>query len=403
MNRDMKSAPAPALVVAAVVVGAGCAGSHKPEVKRTILPERPVARDIRVARASNAKLFAIFPAVPGARRCRIPAIAGVSATTLHGTCHTTIAYPTTHGRHREAFVVFREDWGRRQTSWIVIVQLPAAKVVATQVSGAPAPQYRYATDRVARAAQLLAGEVQVVAYPHGDVRICPPYALALDSGPMRPPNCRDGLRAVGVDVNELTDHAKKPLESWGYVYLVGVFRHGTFWVTSQRRQALRSSAPTGSSFSTPPCGPPHGGWRLVAPTIAQRDAIGEYGRHHRGELVSIAFFHDATILTVASTRPERTRALLGRAWPDQLCVVRAHYSRPLVYQVRARLIRLLKLPAHATYGWITGAGGDGVTRLGQPTVSIDVLIETPQLRLFLRRLPRGLVAVDSTLRPFRTR
>lgn len=241
---------------------------------------------------------------------------------------------------------------------------------------------------------LLGAEVLVVAYPNGKVRICGVQTSDLMFGP---PGCPDGPRAVGVRVDALT--SRSPTERWGYVYLVGIYRNGTFTVTSQGGRPPRSSMPAGSFLRTPPCAPPRRGWRLVAPTEAQRATITKYERAHRGDLVSIAFFHDDTILTVASTHPKPTRAVLSRTWPRQLCVVRAQYSRPLVNQVRARLIRFIKLRPHARYGWINGAGGNSVSKNGQPTVSLDVLIETPVLRKLLRHLPPEIVVVQRTFQP----
>ena len=244
---------------------------------------------------------------------------------------------------------------------------------------------------------LLGAQVLVVAYPNGKVRICGVQTSDLMFGP---PACPTGPRALGVRIDAL--HSRSSTERWGYLYLVGVYRNGTFTVTSQRNRPPRGSAPTPSSLATPPCARPRGGWRLVAPTEAQRDTIGKYERTHRGDLVSIAFFHDDTILTVASAHPKRTRVLLGRTWPRQLCVVRARYSRPLVNQVRSRLIRFFRLRPLERYGWINGAGGDGVSGRGQPTVSLDVLIETPGLRALLRHMPPGLVVVQPTFERVRS-
>jgi hypothetical protein len=144
-------------VVAAAAVG--CAGSQRrPQVTGKtgppLVPLSQVRVEIRAARASNSRVFSIFPTLPGTKRCAIPAIAGLRELMLRGTCRTSVAHPATHGRYREAFVSFREEWGRRHTTWTVIVQQPAEKVVTTQVTGAPAPQYRYGTDRVARNIEL---------------------------------------------------------------------------------------------------------------------------------------------------------------------------------------------------------------------------------------------------------
>ena len=103
-----------------------------------------VRAEIRAARATDPGLFAIFPRRPGAKPCSIPDGAGLTGSSIGGMCETSVAHPVTHGRYAEAFVTFRESWGRRHSSWTLIVQLPAEKVVATQLHGDTSPQTRYA-------------------------------------------------------------------------------------------------------------------------------------------------------------------------------------------------------------------------------------------------------------------
>jgi hypothetical protein len=169
---------------------------------------------------------------------------------------------------------------------------------------------------------------------------------------------------------------------------------------SQRRPVPFRGSPF---LPTPPCAAPTGGWRLTAPTEAQRNTLFDYFSlsHHR-DLTSIAFFHDDTIAVVASTHPRRTREVLDRYWPHQLCVVRARYSPGLIDRVRHRLVGLLRPSARAAeYGWISEAGGVSENDRGQPITPITVLIVTPRLRAFLRRQPPGLVVVEPILRPAR--
>lgn len=272
---------------------------------------------------------------------------------------------------------------------LVTVSVAAAGCVGSSVKGEPGP--------APSSPLLAAAQVQVAAYPNGQVWICPPYAIATVAGPEAAPNCRGDLRAEGVQVSALHSHLKGV--RWGMLRLVGVYRNGTFHVTSQGH--WRVAPNPYSPFNAPiPCRAPAGDWRLVAPTQAQRATISRYQYAHRGDLVSISFFHDATILVVASTHPARARAILGRAWPRQLCVVKARYSRRFVNRVRAKVLGLMQpLSRAARYGWVTGAGGYGVNARGQTTISLQVLIETPQLRAFLRRLPRGVVALESTFQP----
>ena len=247
---------------------------------------------------------------------------------------------------------------------------------------------------------LLAGQVQVISYPGGDVRICPPFAVAFDLGPAQPPSCANGLRVVGVDTNRLPTPPLGHSERRGFLYLTGRYHGGVFWVTSQRLHGP-ATQPAGTSFDKPPCPAPPGGWVLETRTDAQQRTIEHYSKlagHH--DLVDIAFFDQGSVLTVASTDPARTRAVLGPYWHRQLCVVRARYSRAVLIGVGHRLERLMASPRSAEYGWITGAGGTGpIANDGQPRTSVQVLLETPHLQALLRRLPKGLVVVQAALSP----
>jgi len=214
-----------------------------------------------------------------------------------------------------------------------------------------------------------------------------------------PPACPFGPRVVGVHVHALPNNSSG--ERWGTLRLSGVYHDSTFWVRSQGPWRVAPNPP--SPFEGPiPCPAPAGGWDTAGPTESQRNAIGAYQRAHRGDLVSVSFFHNGSILVLASSDPTRTRTLLGPAWPKQLCVVRARYSRPFVNRVRARVLGLMRpMSQAARYGWVTGAGGYGVNGSGQTTISLQVLLATPELHAFLRRLPRGIVSVESTFQPVR--
>lgn len=244
---------------------------------------------------------------------------------------------------------------------------------------------------------LEAPQAQLVAYADGTVWICPPYIEAGAGGPPQAPNCRGGLPAKGVQVDGLQNHLKG--DRWGLLHVIGNYRAGAFWVRSQGHWRIPPNPY--SPFQGPvPCRAAAGGWRTTTAPESQRATIGAYQRAHRGDLVSVSFFHN--VLVVASSRPARTRALLGPSWPDQLCVVRSTYSRPFVNEVRARVLGLMQPVSRAArYGWVTGAGGYGVNAHGETTISLDVMIETPQLRAFLRRLPRGIVSVETEFRPAR--
>src|SRR3954462_10769376 len=85
-----------------------------------------------------------------------------------------------------------------------------------------------ATAQGLRESRLFGGEVQVVAYADGDVRICPPYGDTLVYGPPHVPSCATGLRATGVDVTALKTQETGRPERWGYLYLIGRYTQGTF-------------------------------------------------------------------------------------------------------------------------------------------------------------------------------
>jgi hypothetical protein len=275
-----------------------------------------------------------------------------------------------------------------------VVLLVAVAVVAgcggTASKGEPTPP-----TTLAQGQQLLeAPQAQVVAYPDGTVWICPPYLDGGVAGPPSVPNCRGGLRAEGVKVDGLQSHLNGA--RWGLLHLIGVYGGGPFQVISQGTWQVTPNQP--SPFDGPvPCRAPAGGWRAAEPP-SQRSTITAYQRAHRGDLVSVSFFHE--VLVVASSHPARTRALLGPDWPKQICVVRATYSRPYVNRVREKVLGLIQPTSRAArYGWVTGAGGYGVNAHGETTISLQVMLETPQLRAFLGRLPRGIVALETEFRP----
>jgi hypothetical protein len=107
-------------VILSLLVVSGCASSgKKPATSVKVLPpanssgvlalnhDVQPARASQVARASN-RLFAIFPAVPGKRRCAISE-AGPSPRHIPGTCQTTVRLnPVTQAP--EWFVTFAERW-----------------------------------------------------------------------------------------------------------------------------------------------------------------------------------------------------------------------------------------------------------------------------------------------------
>lgn len=331
-------------------------------VHRHVLPVSPVTREIQVARKTDPNVFSVFPGFAGAIRCRIPNGASLVSHPLRGACATL-------------------------------------KVRTTPGSGETAPQMRYPTTDGVAPEHLLAGEVQIAAYRHGGVYICGIQSSDLMFD--QPPDCRGDLRAVGVHVASLTSRAKGNPERWGTLYLVGTYRGGAFHVSSQRKWAPPGRGP-GPFFETPPCATPAGGWRLVAPTYPQKSKIRVYEHRYRRDITSVVYFHQTTIPVISAFHPARVRARLAPFWPRQLCVVRARYPLRAVSRARRRLLALMAERSRtAEYGWINGAGGLSESDQGQPTAPVDVLVETPELRRFVRSEPPGLVVVDAALAPLR--
>jgi hypothetical protein len=258
----------------------------------------------------------------------------------------------------------------------------------------------------ARHGRLLGGEVQVVAYPHGNVRICTEMFDNLVYGPPRVPICANGIRATGVRIGALKGREKGRPERWGYLYLVGRYTSGVFEVTSQRRWAPRTRGH--DPFAKPPCRTPAGGWHvngINARPFAGMRALNRYYRTtHHHDITSVAFFEKGDVLTLASVAPARTRRVLGPYWPRQMCVVKARYPRATVIRVRHRMVGLItgpNAPRGAAWGWPQGGGGQGVSSAGQPTTELDVFVVTPRLRALLRRQPPGIVVVQPVLAPLR--
>lgn len=271
-------------------------------------------------------------------------------------------------------------------------------LVGTLTAGCGASSAHTSITAVARG-PLLAGQVLVVATPSGGVHICGNQNSDLMLGP---PGCSPGPRAVGLQTDMLTGHSSKPDERWGYLYLEGHYGHGTFSVTSQRLH-VPPTEPAGTvTFDKTPCAAPRDGWLLRTPSQAQRSTVEHYSRlaHHR-DLVDIAFYDHGSILTVASSHPARTREVLARHWPRQLCVLKARYSRATLIGVGKRMVRLMTSSRSPSYGWINGAGGTCGSNNGQPKTCVEVLLETPKLRALARSLPQGLLGVDPVLRPVR--
>jgi hypothetical protein len=109
---------ATAVAVASVLVASSCASSGATEtstnlVHTAVTPIAEIAQvsinnAVRVARASNPRLFSIFPALPGKRRCAIPE-GGPRPSSVRGTCRTSFR-PNPVTQAPEWIVTFAERW-----------------------------------------------------------------------------------------------------------------------------------------------------------------------------------------------------------------------------------------------------------------------------------------------------
>jgi len=152
IQTDMRAAVAALVLTVGAGATAGCAGSR---LISAAPPPPTRAQQIELARGSN-RLFSIFPAKPGQKKCGIPE-GGVHFKPLPGFCATSIE--PGNGKTRPTIVSFTEKWldppcppGRwcvletwRHHTWRVsetnITSIARVQVGATFESGAAAPQY----------------------------------------------------------------------------------------------------------------------------------------------------------------------------------------------------------------------------------------------------------------------
>jgi hypothetical protein len=242
---------------------------------------------------------------------------------------------------------------------------------------------------------VVGGSGIVVAYSAGDVRFCNgPMTLALRPGP---PRCGNAIRVTGVDLTKLEDRVSGHGTTWGRAYLAGTFESGTLTVVRQGppRPAVRS----GPFLRRPPCAAPRGGWARGPSGASANRALDAYRARFPADVASVAIFHPgagARVVTVASTNPARTRAILGPSFRRRLCVVRSRYRPAVVRSAKASLTALL---LHRRYE-LTGVGLT-VSEQGQPRVLAETLVETSGLRRVVASKPAGLVEIVPWLRPVR--
>lgn len=252
----------------------------------------------------------------------------------------------------------------------------------------------------ASSSPLVGGSGVVVAYSAQDVRFCDgPMTLALTPGP---PRCEDAIRVKGVDLARLRDRVSRHGRTWGLAYLAGTFRSGTLTVA---RQGPPKPAPnSGPSLRNPPCAAPPGGWPSGPPSASARRALDSYRVRFPDDVVAVAIFHPSSggsVVTIASTDPARTRAILGTPFRGRLCIVRSRYRAAVVRRVKASLTALLRRSSSPRGRYEMTGVGLTVSEQGQPRVLVEALVETSALRRVVASKPAGLVEVVPWLRPVR--
>jgi hypothetical protein len=231
----------------------------------------------------------------------------------------------------------------------------------------------------------------VVARSSSNVRFCVPLMLAsLTSGP---PKCGSFVKTTGVDLSRLSNRRTVDGVTFGDAYLAGSLQDGTLHVSQQTPPRPATSEP---SLRQPPCQAPKGGWaRSDAPPSL--DPVDGYERTHPHEVSSLALFHPAArtwVVTIASTNPARTSAILESTYPDQLCVLQSHYRVSDVTAARATVTSFAQHHQYGVYGVGLGAAQDG-----QPRVIVSAVVDTPALEAAISSLPAGLVRIEPWLEP----
>ena len=247
---------------------------------------------------------------------------------------------------------------------------------------------------------VVGGSGIVVAYSARDVRFCDgPMTLALRPGP---PRCGDAVRVKGADLSRLTDRVSRRGTTWGRSYLAGTFGNGTLTVV--RQGPPKPAVSSGPFLRRPPCAAPRGKWPSGPPSASASRALDAYRGRFPADVVSLAIFHPAagwSVVTIASTNPARTRAILDRPFGGRLCVVRSRYRAAVVTKTKASLAALLRRSSSPSGRYEMTGVGLTVSEQGQPRVLVEALVETSGLRRVVASKPAGLVEVVPWLRPVR--
>jgi hypothetical protein len=250
----------------------------------------------------------------------------------------------------------------------------------------------------ASSSPVVGGSGIVVAYSAQDVQFCNgPMTLALTP---EPPRCGDAIRVTGVDLSRLKDRVSRHGRTWGRAYLMGTFRNGMLTVV--RQGPPRPAVSSGPSLREPPCAAPRGGWPNGPASASASRALDAYRARFPADVVSVAIFHPASglsVMTIASTNPARTRAILSSPFRGRLCIVRSRYRAAVVRSAMASLTALLRRSSSPSGRYEMTGVGLTVSEQGQPRVLVEALVETSGLRRVVASKPAGLVEVVPWLRP----
>jgi hypothetical protein len=231
----------------------------------------------------------------------------------------------------------------------------------------------------------VAGTGMVLATPGRPVLFCPPRPVNVWSPSPAPPPCADGIPAEGADTGRLAHRGTQEGAVWGDAWLTGVLNGGTLYVTGQGPPRDDTSDPF-AGLRAVPCPEPPGGWPRGEPSLAAAD---RYAATHRGEVVDVRYAlppGGAHVLVVTLRHPALAEAALRPAYGTRLCLVRSRYTVAQVARTRAAISRFM-----SEHRGVSGGAGFTASPDGQPWITFDVDVLTPEVRSLVAAQPRGLV------------
>lgn len=264
----------------------------------------------------------------------------------------------------------------------------ATPVASASPSRPPAPDGR-----------RIEGTATVLAAPGRPVRLCPPRGTLFGAGwddDAGPPECRDGIPAVGIDLAALDHRQEKDGTVWGGAWVLGVHADGTFTVIDQGPPRQR---PEEQWLSSVPCPEPPGGWRKGSPSLK---ALAAYSKAHPDAIVHERYARPKpghAVLVVAAVGAARVTADLRAAYGSWICVVESKYTKAQVAATREAMSELWQSDG-------LGAGNSGTSCCGytgspdgQVKIGMEVDFPTPEIDAFVAAQPEGLVKVEYWLAP----